>query len=796
MRQIRRLLAGFLLLLGLFGGGAYLWLQASLPALDGRLRLSGLGASVEVVRDRNGVPHIYAASRADALFGLGFVHAQDRLWQMEMTRRLGAGRLAEVLGPRAVASDRLMRAFDFYRLSQSSYDVLGAEERRLIDAYVAGVNAQLSESGQLLPPEFTLLRHAPEPWTAADSLLWIKLMALDLASNWRQELFRLRLAQRLDVRQMAEFYRPYDADAPRGPLALAGLIEAHAGTRLPASPLLDPPLDGLGSNNWAVGPARSASGKPLLANDPHLALRTPSVWYFAHLSWPGHNVIGATLPGLPAVVLGRNDRIAWSFANTNSDVQDVYIERPAAGLPDSYETPEGARPFESRVETIRVAGGSDVTLRLRRTRHGPVLNDALPELDELGDGGELLALAWTALRADDATPQAGLRLEVARNWSEFLAALRDFHGPQQNVIYADVDGNIGFIAPALVPVRGPANTSQGYMPAAGWMAENDWTGFVPFDALPRHFNPADGMLFSANHKIVPDDYPYHLSFEWAPGFRARRIAELLREWPRHSQDSFMAMQRDELSLSAREFLPILLRAEPDSELGAKTRAMIAAWDGAMSRNQPEPLIFMAWYRELARLVYADELGPLFERAWGGRSRFLLYVLGGDGGAWCDDIGTEARETCQELLSRSLARAVDWLAARYGNEPERWRWGEAHQARGRHLPFSDIPVLNWLFETGAPTPGGYDTLNVGVPALSYTASPFANVHAPSMRAIYDLSDPDRSVYIHSTGQSGHPLSPHYRDFVDTWADGGYVPMTTRREDIEIGAVGTLILEPRP
>jgi len=795
MRRFWRLLAGLIVVIAVLGGGVSLWLRQSLPTVDGRMRLAGLAAAVEIVRDRHGVPHIFAESRGDASFALGFVHAQDRLWQMEMARRLGAGRLAEVLGLEAVGADKFFRLLDLHRLAAASYEALQGEERALVDAYVKGVNAQLSESGQSLPPEFLLLRHKPEPWTAADSLVWVRLMALDLATNWRDELFRLRLARRLTPGQMAQFDLPYAASAPKGPLAAAAGATAAARDMRLSWPLDDPVADGIGTNVWAVASRLSATDRPLLANDPHLALRTPSIWYFAHLNWIGGNVIGATLPGLPTVVLGRNDRIAWGFANTHSDVQDIYIERLAEGLPESYLTPDGSRPFEVREEVVRVRDAPNVSLRLRRTRHGPVLNDALDDLDGLTRADEVLALAWTALEPRDSTVSAGLRLGLARDWSKFLDALRDFRNPQQNVLYADVDGNIGFVVPGQVPIRSPDHESGGYAAVAGWKEVNDWVGFIPFDELPREFNPARGMLLSANHDITPESYPYHLSFDWADGYRAARIGELLRRRPRHSLESFKAMQRDDISPMARELLPLLLRAEPTSPLAREARALLADWDGAMSQNRPEPLIFHAWYRELARLVYADELGRLFTRTWGDRPRFLIFVLRDGGDAWCDNVQTEVVESCDHILSRSLERAVEWLETHYGAEPSRWRWGTAHRAIGRHLPFSEVPALSWLFETSAPTPGATHTLNVGVPALANADMPFANVHAPSLRVIYDLADLDRSVFIHSTGQSGNPLSPLYDDLVEAWAGGGYIPMTTRRRDIEIGQIGTLELVPR-
>ena len=714
---------------------------------------------------------------------------------MEMTRRLGAGRLAEVLGVEALDTDRFMRTLDLWSLAATSYRNLDPGSRQLIDAYVAGVNGQLSASGQRLPPEFLLLRYEPEPWTAADSLVWLKLMALDLSTNWAAELFRMQLGKRLTPSQIKDLYPSYGGDEPRGPTV--GPVTGELLEKLRRDPLLAaamaPTGVGLGSNNWAVDGRLSASGKPLLANDPHLRLRTPSIWYFAHLNWPGQNLVGATLPGLPSVVLGRNDRIAWSFANTGSDVQDLYIELIDAERPDHYLTPDGSRPFDTRLEVIKVRDGPAEEMTVRATRHGPVLSDVLRSSEELASAGYVLALAWTGLREDDLTIRAGLKIGVAKDWDSFLEAVRDFHTPQQNIIYADVDGNIGFVAPARVPIRKPENRIQGFVPQPGWDAAYDWDGFVPFDELPRQYNPPSGVLLSANHKIVADDYPHYLTSEWALGYRAERIRGLLTQRNRHSLTSFQLIQRDVRSLLARDLLPFMLTVEPATELARTAHDMLQRWDYEMNANRPEPLIFAAWHRELTRQIYADELGSAFGRAWGGRARFLSYVLKGGGAAWCDNVTTEGVESCNVLISQSLERAVGWISERYGNDPARWRWGDAHRAIGYHVPFSQAPYLSALFEIEVPSPGGTYTVNVGHYAIADASDPFVNIHAPSMRAIYDLDDLDRSLYIHSTGQSGNPLSDLHDNFVESWANGEYVMIPTKRAVVDIGALGTLVLE---
>ncbi len=492
-------------------------------------------------------------------------------------------------------------------------------------------------------------------------------------------------------------------------------------------------------------------------------------------------------------MLGRNDRIAWGFTNTGPDTQDLFIERIDPNDPANYLTPDGPRAFETRREVIVVKGGEDEILNVRETRHGPVISDILDSAKEVTGEREVLAFAWTALRDDDLTAQAARKLNQARNWSEFLAAMRDFHAPQQNIGYADVDGNIGFYAPARVPIRKAGNEFRGMVPAPGWTGANDWVGFIPFDELPNALNPSGGALATANNRIVPDDYPYYITSEWAAPYRAERIGVLLSSREKHSIESFKEMQGDILSPLAKVFLPFVLQAEA---AGGDERAaldLLRQWDGRMDRNRPEPLIFSTWYRELTRLVYQDELGDLFEDYWNLRPIFMSNVLRAEG-QWCNDIGTGPQETCGELISLALERAVDFLTDKYGDTAADWRWGDAHSAHSEHRPFSGQPIVGFLFDLDLPSSGDAETLNSARFRISDADNPFRQVHGPGLRAIYDLDDPNRSLFIHSSGQSGNILSGSYRDFSEMWRNVEYVPMTTDRDEAEAGAKGTLILEP--
>jgi len=803
VRVLVRLLGALAVAAVLLAAAAWLYLRQSLPQVDGELRLAGVVAPVDVLRDQYGIPHIYAASIEDAVFALGLVHAQDRLWQMEMNRRIAAGRLSEVVGAGGLEIDRFLRTLGVRRAAEANLKALDADTLRLLDAYARGVNAFLA-TDPVLPVEFWLTGARPEPWAPADSAAWVKMMAWEVGGNWRNEVLRMRLAASVPLARIQEFVAPYPGEpAPEiadlktlyGTLGREGVQLAGDLVRLAeAAPGVS--AEGLGSNNWVVSGARSVTGKPLLANDPHLGLTAPSVWYFAHLSAPGVNLIGATLPGVPALVLGRNDHIAWGFTTTVADVQDLYIEKLDGS--GGYLTPEGPQPFRVIEETIRVKGGEPEKLAVRVSRHGPVVSDVFRPAQDLAPRGHVIAFAWTALAEDDRTLQSALKFARARDWNAFLEALRDFHSPPQNIVYADVGGNIGFVAAGRVPVRKPDNDLKGLAPAPGWRAQYDWTGYVPFEQLPQSFNPGDGMLYTANHKITPPGYRHHISVEWQSPYRAERIRELLEAIPKHARSSFARIQGDIVSIAMREALPRLAATRPRSEAARGALALLAKWDGSMADGRAEPLIAWAWWRELTRMLYADELGDAFRANWMPRANFVQRVLAGDPGQarWCDDVRTPALETCEELLALSLEAALADLRRRFGENMAAWRWGQAHVARHEHRPFGRQPTLARLFDIRVPTPGDTYTVNVGRVNLFDDAQPFANRHAASLRAIYDFADLEQSLFIHSGGQSGNVLSPHYAAFTAAWAKGEYIPMVTARSALEARPHGLLRILPPP
>ncbi len=774
------------LVLVVTAAGAY-WVFTSVPDADGTMEAAGLEEAVDIVRDARGVPHIYAGSAADATLALGFVHAQDRLWQMEMMRRLGAGRLAEVLGPRALPMDRFMRVLGLNRLTERQYARMDPQVRRALVSYAAGVNAWIEGHKGALPPEFLLLRYAPEPWRPTDSLLWARLMALRLSANRRDEILRARLAGRLAPERIAEMWPPYPAG---GPVTVEDLAGLYKGLPVDGLAALEPAGTPRGASNaWAVAGTRTQSGKPILANDPHLGFAAPVMWYLARIVAPGLEIAGATAPGVPVMLLGHNRRIAWGMTSTHGDVEDLFVERLDPEDGGRYMTPGGYRPLALRDEVIAVRGSGDVVLKVRETRHGPVISDAPGGARAVAGEGRVLALAATALGEDDRTVRALYRLNRAGDWEGFVAAMKDFHAPQMNVVYADSEGNIGFYAAGRVPLR---RSGEGRVPSRGWTGEGDWVGFVPFAELPRAFNPEKGRIVTANNKVAAAGYPHYISDHWAPPYRARRILELLDGGPQ-SLDSTADIQRDHLSPMARHLLPLMLAIDPAGQRERRVLALLGNWDGVMSRHRPEPLIFAAWMRELNRAVYADELGKLFPSFWGFRPSFIAFVLTRRR-EWCDDVRTSPVEDCESRIAAALEAALDQLSERFGDRFEDWRWGDMHKARFRHRIFTGLPLLGGLADLAIATDGGSYTVNRGASRIADPEHPFAHVHGPGYRAIYDLSDLAQSRFMIATGQSGNPLSSHYGDLLRDWRDGRYMRLGLKRGDLEAAAEGVFRLVP--
>ncbi|HEY4136307.1 MAG TPA: penicillin acylase family protein [Alphaproteobacteria bacterium] len=767
-------------------GGAVTWffLQSSLPQTEGRVALPGLHEPAMVERDADGIPHIRAHSEADAYFALGYVHAQDRLWQMEAMRRFGAGRLSEVLGVQTLGLDRMMRALGLYRIAEQIYPGLDPQVRAGLDAYAQGVNAYLDHHVGAWPVEFYVVGLRPEPWKPADSLVWGQLMGLRLAGDWRSELTRQRLAARLKPEQLEQLLdKPSQggpvtveepvsrAAAPKDdhaaytpPLSVSETMLAEVSRLLPDADKMGP---GTASNSWVLSGSRTVSGKPLLANDPHLSLELPSTWYLARIDAPGLSVSGATAPGVPFHILGHNARVAWGFTNTGSDVQDLFVERTDPEDPTRYLTPDGSAPFIERKEIIKVRGAEDVTMSLRETRHGPVVSDLMSESLQDMPAGDVLAFASAGMRGDDRTAQALYQINRAHDWQSFTRALGQFDSPQQNIAYADVDGNIGFTVAGRLPIR---KSGEGLFPVPGWTGEYDWTGFVPFDELPHSYNPASGRLANANNRVIGPGYPYPMGREWTEPFRIRRIEELIAATPKLDAAGMTRMQGDVHSLVPATLLPLMLpalRAMPVAQ-GRYTGVVadLQSWNGDVTVDAAQPLIFTAWLRELTRLVTADDLGPLFARSWRLQPAFLANVLTQDK-AWCDDVTTPETESCDLLIQRAFVAAMAKLSAQLGDDPAKWRWGDLHVVRMHNQLLTRVPGLRALADIDMPTPGDDSTIDRGTTDIRDERDPYSHLHGPGLRAVYDLADLDSSRFIVAGGQSGNPMSRHYGDMAQRW-----------------------------
>ncbi len=740
--------------------GLYNWLKTALPPETQEIRSVKIATKITVVRDGRGIPFIRAGSFDDGAFALGYLHAQDRFWQMEAMRRLGAGRLAEVVGRPGLSTDRLMRTLGLYRLAEAQTAVLDQETLKTIQAYADGVNAWLDARTGAPPPEILALGYDPEPWNPADSLVWGRLMGLQLSGNWRDELLRARLSERLSAKRIAELWPGETRGGELGELDhdLLGKLAA----------LFPPPV--AASNAWAVAGAHTASGKPILANDPHLPFSMPNLWYLARVDTPGGVLAGATVPGAPFFIVGHNGRIAWGMTTTQSDTCDLFRERAAPDNPGEYVTPTGPLPFEGRVERIRIKDEESEALIVRTTRHGPVLSDVVKGERK----GDALALAATYLLPDDRTPDAVLRLNRAGNLDEALDALRHFHSPQQNVMVADASGRIGVLSAGRAPLRG--ELGDGRYPKAGWDGKGDWTGFVSFEDLPRLIDPLEGMVANANNRLMGPDYPHYLGDDWEAPYRIRRIENMLGAASEPlTVAAVSAQQMDATSLMARDLLPLMLKTlGPAPGDGV---AMLKAWDGTMGRDRPEPLLFSAWMAETVRALLADETGFALGEYWGLKPRVVASILTKNT-HWCDDVETNGvEETCRDRLNLALGRAMQRLGDEHGPDMKAWRWGAAHRARFHHALFGAIPVVGLLANRDVEADGGAYTVNVGAFRPGDEDAPFAATHGPGLRVVLDLNALDTSRFAIAGGQSGHPLSYHYDDFLEDWRDGRTVALNS-------------------
>ena len=795
---------------GLAGAAYYLLLKRPLARTKGTIRLEGLNGEVEILRDRWGVPHIYAAGEHDLLFAQGFTHAQDRLWQLDLHRRLVAGRLSEVMGELTVPVDRWIRTLSMRRVAEEEVDLLTAESRSLVEAYAAGINARIAQGR--LPVEFTLLRYKPEPWTVADTLAWVKYMSWALSVNWESELLRAQLIELLgpDLAHELEAGLPGDKHT----VVPAGTDLAKVGNTAlkraeDARPFLGPPArDGLGSNNWALSASRTATGAPLLANDMHLLMGLPGLWYENHLvckeaaGGGSLNLSGITFPGIPGIVSGHNGSVAWGYTAGFADTQDLFIERlrhsedKEGKTRVQYEFQDEWLDAQIIEEEIKVKGEEAVVEEVIVTHHGPIINSLAPDFA----GEEPLALRWTSLDPD--TMLEGLfDMNRARDCLEFREALRPWAAPVLNVVYADTGGNIAYSYPGRVPMRAGGD---GRVPVPGWTGEYEWTGYIPFEELPHLYNPPQGYVVSANNRVVGDEYPYELGREFTMGDRYQRIVELIEAQNSIDIQYIKQIQLDLESPAARAMAPYLgqLPVE-DPELAAVVEIM-REWDGTLTEGSPAAAVYQVFVRRMHNLLLKDRLDGLADRYRGKGPTPLLQtgsMFGEKSWAWLQQLMLEPAshwfdlgqgEERDDIMRLALRETVDFLTTELGPEIDDWAWGKLHTLTYAHM-LGSVKPLDKLFNRG-PYPMGGDATTVWATGISRFDLSCEGTVGPPFRFIADLGDLRNSWGLLVPGQSGQPGSKHYDDQVQAWFEGEYHPMLYAREDVEHEAEASLKLVP--
>jgi len=814
----------------------------SFPITDGQINVAGLNGQVDIYRDAMAIPHIYAGNSHDLFFAQGYIHAQERFWQMDAWRHIGSGTLSEMFGKGQLETDIFLRTLGWEQTAQTEWDGLNPDARKILLSYADGVNAYLKDhNGEALSLEYAVMKllspdYKIEPWTPVNSLTWGKAMAWDLRGNMEEEIERAVLLKTLTPQQVDELFPAYPDDHPVivnkiGDGASAqGLSANQAAFNIPDQTLntlaynvslLDQVLgamgDGIGSNSWAVSGSLTETGKPLLANDPHLGIQMPSIWYQVGLHCQPqtdecpYEVAGFSFAGVPGVVIGHNDRIAWGFTNVGPDVMDLYIEKVNPENPNQYEVNGNWVDFEIRTETISVVGGKPIEISVRSTRHGPVISDSYGPLKDQGDphdkefipfkdsaGIDLpehyaVALKWTALTPS--TPfEAIWGFDKARSWQDFRNAAQNYHVPAQNLLYADVDGNIAYQMPGDVPIRAKGD---GSLPVPGWTDDYEWTGFIPFDELPFTFNPAEGYIATANNQVPPRDFKYLITNDWDYGFRAERIVNMIKDANgKMSIADFQKMQGDMFDANGPVFVPLLMQLDIPARNPKAALAMnlLSTWDFQASRDSSAAAVFQSFWRHLLQNTFNDDLPEAFWPDGGSRWNEIMRNITAESSWWDDKTTAESVETRDDILERSFLEAVKELNKIYGKDPSKWKWGEMHTAtfRNQTLGESGVGPIEALFNRGPFSTGGGEAI---VNATGWSVINGYEVNwLPSMRMIVDLGNLSNSISVHTTGQSGHAFHPHYADMTQLWANIQYYLMGWDRDTIINGAEGYLILAP--
>ncbi len=849
-----RLLLGVLIITLILsaGGIAYFYgylpsmvAPKSLPQISGEIRLQGLDGVVDIYRDNMGIPHIYTGSQHDLFFAEGYVHAQDRFWQMDTWRHIGSGTLSEMFGASQVSTDKFLRSLGWRQISQAEWDAMGPKSRAILQAYTDGVNAYLKDhDGAAVSLEYSVLKllspsYKIEPWTPINSLTWGKAMAWDLRGNMSEEVERAVLLKTLTPKQIDQLFPPYPADHPiivnkigDGSSAGAGFnTSTFEGSDVPTQALdaiqqnvalldavLGPQGDGIGSNSWAVSGKLTTTGYPILANDLHLAIQMPSIWYQIDLQCRPQtaacpfDVAGFSFAGVPGVIVGHNNNIAWGFTNTGPDVMDLFVEKVNPDNPNQYEADGKWTNFQTRTETLNVAGGRPVTITVRATRHGPVISDSYGDVTDLNPEHSknfkpfkervgiylppqyVVALEWTALKPSSPF-EAIWGFDQASHWDQFREAGRSFHVPAQNLLYADKQGNIGYQMPGDIPIR---KSGDGRYPVPGWTGQYDWTGTIPFDQLPYTYNPAEGYIATANNEIPPAGYPYFITADWDYGYRANRIVDLIKNAPGKIDLIYVQkMQGDMYDANAALFVPLLLQLDARSSLHQPTAiSLLKDWNYQTQPGSAAAAVFESFWRHLLQDTFRDDLPDDYQPDGGSRwNEVMRNLVKNPNDPFWDDRATQDKvETMDDVLGRALTDGVNEVQGHFGGNVSKWNWGVLHAAnfRNQTLGESGIGLIEHLFNRGPFQVGGSGAV---VDATSWSVNEgYETNWLPSMRMVVDLSDLDSSVAVHTTGESGHAYSRHYDDMAPIWARIAYYPMLFDQRRVESVAEGHLRLTP--
>jgi penicillin amidase len=808
----------------LAGGAVTLLTNRRQPQKSGTIYCKELRLPVEISTDRYGVPHIYAHNEDDLYFAHGYIHAQERLWQMEFNRRISSGRLSEIFGNQTLETDRFCRRLGMHRTAAAEIKTLPAEDLRILEVYTRGVNSFIAQNRQKLPVEFTLLHIQPEPWEPIDTVRWGKLQALSLSGNWENELIRARLVDKLGPERAALLEAGYDAQLPLiVPPGVAyrgtnlAILEQYEQIRL---------MSGFsvmgGSNNWVVDGTMTATGSPMLCNDPHMGQTVPSIWFECHLVGGAIDSTGVSFPGAPGIIIGHNQHIAWGVTNAVSDIQDLYIEKFNPEHPSQYEFAGQWEEAQIMREEIVVKGlDQPVVEEVRVTRHGPILTH-LPATSQTQspasstgskdnkdnqDNSELpLALRWTA--SEPGTLISAVRkLNHATNWQEFRSALRLWDVPPQNFVYADIQGNIGYIMAGAIPIRAKGNA---LIPVPGWTGTYEWTGTIPFDELPQTYNPEQHFIVTANNRVVDDSYPYYISHEWANGYRAKRIQDLLTSKDKLTLDDMAAIQFDQYALPAEEIVPLMLKIDATNGIKRAANEILQSWDYQLKPESIAASIYTTFLRRIERIAFDTLLGNdeiLLQNYLGQGSTtlsphngnlgrdipLLIRLIRQQDDQWfVNSILPNGPTSWKIAFERAFDGTIGELTDKLGGNILRWQYQGLHTITYTH-PLGTVKALAGFFNRGPfPIGGNTDTVNVSHAAI---ADPYNVTAVAAYRQIIDMQQLDNSQSIHAPGQSGHPASKHYDDFIQLWRDGLYHKMLFTRTAVDAAEEDKLRLIPK-